>query len=41
MGDSVQPQVKYRRMLSTLSRLGYEEDLAREAVQRVLGFQDE
>lgn len=39
--ESLDAPARARRLLSALARLGYEEDLAREAVERVLGFQDE
>jgi regulatory protein len=34
------PQARARRLLAALARLGYEEDTARDAAARVLGFAD-
>ncbi|HYE61071.1 MAG TPA: RecX family transcriptional regulator [Phycisphaerales bacterium] len=39
--ESLPAPTRARRLLAALARLGYEEETAREAVQRVLGFQDE
>jgi SOS response regulatory protein OraA/RecX len=39
--ESLTATTRANRLLGALSRLGYDEDTAREAVQRVLGFQNE
>lgn len=39
--ESLDAPKRSQRLLSALARLGYDEETAREAVQRVLGFQDE
>ena len=36
--QSLPPQARARRLLAALARLGYEEDTARDAAARVLGF---
>jgi regulatory protein len=38
--QTLPPQARARRLLAALARLGYEEDTARDAAARVLGFAD-